>query len=321
ERYDVSDPAAPVNLGTTTVGGRPTRLAADGGVLVAMANVGLAVVDVADPALPVLMSYYTMPTDLYARAVAMAGRAVWVATGSGPLLHLRLDDGALRGPIGVTDVGPLVLRLVPRADQLLAVRSAEMLLLPVDCASLRPPGLTLQLVQSPAAAYLVWPTDAAGGAEVCVFRDGGADPAAETPLACSGTGFYADATADLHCYRVAYRDVWGVWSLPSNEVCRESTPSAVPAEPVTALVAAPNPFNPRTELRFALARPGRVMLAIHDLTGRRVAVLADRELAAGPHTVPWQGHDAAGRSVASGVYVARLTTAQGTTTARLTLLR
>ena len=83
----------------------------------------------------------------------------------------------------------------------------------------------------------------------------------------------------------------------------------------------PNPFNPRTELRFALAQPGRVVLAVHDLTGRRVAVLADRELAAGPHTFPWQGRDTAGRTVASGVYVARLVTAEGTTTTRLTLLR
>ncbi|MBE0565981.1 MAG: T9SS type A sorting domain-containing protein [Krumholzibacteria bacterium] len=321
ERYDVSDPAAPVNLGTTTVGGRPYRLAAGGGVLVAMVNVGLTVIDVANPASPVALSYYRMPTDMYARAVGMSGRAVWAAAGNGSLLHLRLDDGVLHGPVVVTDVGPMILRLVPRADQLLAVRWADTFMLAVDCAALRPPGLPLQLVQTPAAAFLLWPTDAAGGAEVCVFRDGGADPAAETPLACSGAGFYADVTTDLHCYRVAYRDAWGVWSPPSNEVCRKSTPSAVPTEPATGLTAAPNPFNPGTELRFTLSAPGRVTLAVHDLTGRRIAVLVDGRLNEGGHAVAWQGRDTAGRTVASGVYVARLVTAEGTTTRRLTLLR
>ena len=32
----------------------------------------------------------------------------------------------------------------------------------------------------------------------------------------------------------------------------------------------PNPFNPRTTLRFELAEAGSVRLAIHDLRGRRV---------------------------------------------------
>lgn len=324
ERYDVSDPTAPVGLGTTDVGGQPYRLAASGGTLIAMAGFGLTVVDVSEPALPVARSYYPMPTEVYARSVGMSGRAVWVATSDGTVRHLRLDDGVLHGPAvtsGVSEVGNRILRLVPHADELLAVRWADTFRLPVDCEALRPAALPLQLIQAPGAAYLIWPVDAADGAQVCVFRDDGADPATGTPVACTGAGFYVDATADLHCYRVAYRDARGTWSLPSDEVCRRPTPSAVPPEPDVALAAAPNPFNPRTVLRFSLPAAGHATLAVHDLAGRRVAVLADGWRDAGENAVAWDGRDTSGRAVASGVYVARLVTAGSTSTARLTLLR
>ena len=77
------------------------------------------------------------------------------------------------------------------------------------------------------------------------------------------------------------------------------------------LPAAPNPFNPRTMLRFELARAGAVRLAIHDASGRRVRSFAQSWLAAGPHEIPWDGRDDDGRAVASGVYRLRLSTADG----------
>ena len=43
----------------------------------------------------------------------------------------------------------------------------------------------------------------------------------------------------------------------------------------------PNPFNPRTVLSFALPAAGPVQLVVHDLTGRRLAVLVDEVRAAG----------------------------------------
>ena len=69
----------------------------------------------------------------------------------------------------------------------------------------------------------------------------------------------------------------------------------------------PNPFNPATVIRFDLARAATVSLGVYDVTGRRVADLVRGDLAAGPHTVAWQGRDAAGRVLPSGVYVYRLT--------------
>lgn len=96
-------------------------------------------------------------------------------------------------------------------------------------------------------------------------------------------------------------------------------PSRLPAAP--RLMAAPNPFNPRTELRFRLASAGPVSCQVFDLTGRRVATLVSHELPAGPHTVVWSGQDDRGRALSSGIYLARLRTEKGVATRKLTLVR
>lgn len=80
----------------------------------------------------------------------------------------------------------------------------------------------------------------------------------------------------------------------------------LPARPGDRLDGYPNPFNPRTTLRFALAAPARADLAVHDLAGRLVRRLVAANLPAGEHEVAWDGRDEAGRAVASGQYVARL---------------
>ncbi|MBC8423560.1 hypothetical protein H8E07_05510 [bacterium] len=83
----------------------------------------------------------------------------------------------------------------------------------------------------------------------------------------------------------------------------------------------PNPFNPRTEIRFRLVADGAVVLAVFDLAGRRVATLLDGRLPAGWHARAWHGRDEAGRPVASGTYVARLVTGDGRVSRPMTLAR
>ena len=71
--------------------------------------------------------------------------------------------------------------------------------------------------------------------------------------------------------------------------------------------AAPNPFNPATNLRFDLAAAGQAELVVYDVRGRKVIELLGRQkLDPGPHVVEWRGVDRRGRRVASGVYYAEL---------------
>jgi hypothetical protein len=70
----------------------------------------------------------------------------------------------------------------------------------------------------------------------------------------------------------------------------------------------PNPFNPRTTVRFHLPRSGGVQIAIFDASGRLVRRLLNAHKEAGRHEVPWDGLDARGRMAPSGVYYYRLET-------------
>jgi len=71
--------------------------------------------------------------------------------------------------------------------------------------------------------------------------------------------------------------------------------------------ASPNPFNPMTTISYELAAASRVELVIYDVTGARVRRLVSESMAAGVHEAVWDGSDHAGRRVASGTYMARLT--------------
>ncbi len=70
--------------------------------------------------------------------------------------------------------------------------------------------------------------------------------------------------------------------------------------------AFPNPVVDATRIRFALGEAGHVKLTLHDALGRRVAVLADGEFAAGAQSIAWDGRGVGGRRLMSGVYFARL---------------
>jgi Zinc carboxypeptidase/Immune inhibitor A peptidase M6 len=88
---------------------------------------------------------------------------------------------------------------------------------------------------------------------------------------------------------------------------------------------APNPFNPRTRIRFELGRgaPGPYRIAVLDPSGRHVAVLEEGwDPGTGTErSVVWDGLDEQGRAVASGIYVVRLVSERGSTVRKLTLLR
>ena len=83
----------------------------------------------------------------------------------------------------------------------------------------------------------------------------------------------------------------------------------------------PNPFNSGTVISWFQLHPGRVRLEVFALTGQRVAVLHQGKLQAGVHHLHWDGRDKEGRPLASGVYLYRLVTAEGTRTLKLALLR
>lgn len=84
----------------------------------------------------------------------------------------------------------------------------------------------------------------------------------------------------------------------------------------------PNPFNPKTTIAFDLAEEGRARLAVYDIRGALVNVLADGVFGSGRHAVAWNGATGSGGTASSGIYIARLEGPGGTVDSiRLVLLK
>jgi CHRD domain/FlgD Ig-like domain len=83
----------------------------------------------------------------------------------------------------------------------------------------------------------------------------------------------------------------------------------------------PNPFNPSTTVAYVLARQMPVRVDIFDVSGRRVATIADGVRPAGRNEATWHGVDASGNPVASGVYFYRLVADGSVQTRKMVLVK
>jgi hypothetical protein len=86
----------------------------------------------------------------------------------------------------------------------------------------------------------------------------------------------------------------------------EEGETALPSE-VTLRPGYPNPFEGAVTLKYELPEATDVRVAVYDLLGRRVRTLVDARREAGTHPLRWDGSDAGGVPMASGVYFVRLT--------------
>jgi hypothetical protein len=102
---------------------------------------------------------------------------------------------------------------------------------------------------------------------------------------------------------------------------RES--DGIPLQPVAYALEQnfPNPFNPETTIRFALAKKTDVSLEIFNTLGQRVRTLASGVHATGVYDVRWDGSNDRGNRTASGVYFYRLRTDDYTAVRKLVLIR
>ena len=83
----------------------------------------------------------------------------------------------------------------------------------------------------------------------------------------------------------------------------------------------PNPFNASTTIRFTIPQSARVDLTVYNLSGQAVARLVSDFLEAGGYTWRWDGRDASGRELASGMYLYRLQAGVEVETRKLLMLK
>jgi hypothetical protein len=182
----------------------------------------------------------------------------------------------------------------------------------------------LQAERTPDGVRLAWTAREAAGGDVFRVDRADLDDAAEhfagvgTVDAVPGTADYSFVDATAHGERgYAYRLM-----LVSDGIAIPTQEVHVPGARRFALHPnVPNPFNPSTRLAFEIDRTAWTRLAVFDVRGRLVRVLVDGPRAAGPHAVVWDGTDHDRRRLASGVYLARLTSSDRSLVRRMVLLQ
>ncbi len=120
-------------------------------------------------------------------------------------------------------------------------------------------------------------------------------------------------------FYVTISDGESVWNAGGEECSHALNFLAVEGLQPTEFYLAqnlPNPFNPTTVIEFGLPQASDVRLTVYNLAGEEVAVLLNRNMAAGEHHVTWNANQAA-----SGLYVYTLQSDFGTQVRKMTLLR
>ncbi len=227
----LANPAHPAEIGST-IASIPADLAVEGSlVFLASGYLGLKIVDASDPAN--IHDLGSVQFGPNARFVAVSGTHAYVSTNHGGIFVVDVADPS--SPV-----------IVSQFD-------------------------TVQLTWDlDAIGSVVYVADWAGSLQV----EDVSDPAAPRILGRVDASSYIAMGALAHgdrIYVAGYSD--GLQIVAAQ--CDQTRPSAqMPynAPPkLEAFACSPNPFNPRTTIKFTIPQAGRVSLVVYDLRGRQVA--------------------------------------------------
>ncbi|HMB68153.1 MAG TPA: T9SS type A sorting domain-containing protein, partial [bacterium] len=245
-----------------------------------------------------------------------------VINGDGEIVVLRADGSPLPGtPIvtGVTGQSSPVIAdidgdwvyeiLTTSLDDRLHARRAD---------GTELPGWPRKFTEIPKATPFVADIDGDGDLDVVAGADDGRvlvidTPGEDRPGAVPWPGYHGGRTFDGVYRHVDYPPTAGP----------DVSPGPAPApDGIVLAPPVPNPFRSGTQLKFALPEAGPVHLDVIDVRGRLVVrVLNGERRPAGPQAVAWEGRDASGSSVASGVYFLRLRAGDDLRTRKVLRLR
>lgn len=132
-----------------------------------------------------------------------------------------------------------------------------------------------------------------------------------TNLSYTDAGLRASTT---YSYYVIAFDESNNLSAQSNTAT--ATTKAKGGKTATIVTAYPNPFNPSVTIAYTLPVSGEVLIDAYNVLGQRVAELARESQAAGDHTITWDAGE-----LPSGIYLIRISTAEGAETIKVNLLK
>jgi len=287
---DITDPGSPYVAGSMSTSGSANAVFVDADEAIAWVGSGrrLNAIDITDPTDPSYLDGVQVP-GYYSQVAPGVARA-------GDYAFLVCDDPEWRACVSTlyvvdvsdpTDLAIVGSVAVPGATKGMTLAGYDLYL---PCGEA---GLQMLDISDPLQPVVLGAVNSEGEAN---------------GVAVGSNLFYcADGPAGLF---IAGRQC-DIWTAVLEE-------GAIPS--LTLRAAYPNPFNPKTTIRFELAASAHARLAVHDLAGRLVRVLVDESLPAGEHAAVWDGRDASGARVASGVYLYRLSGAGGAAAEKMLLL-
>ena len=130
-------------------------------------------------------------------------------------------------------------------------------------------------------------------------------------LKCEVTDFNSDKDTDIHSVSVS-----GGFRVKQLDTSTETMALLSYPEEFELTGNYPNPFNPKTVIRYQLSVSSPVTLQIYDITGRLVEALVNGEVVRGYHTLQW---DASNHS--SGMYFVQMVAGEFVETQKILLLK
>ena len=131
----------------------------------------------------------------------------------------------------------------------------------------------------------------------------------ETPNAA---GIGVDTNNSGHSYvNMGTADGWTAYEtgeimLRAIVYTGSETEEGVVIAPKLAASNYPNPFNPTTTIAYSVPETGMTSVKVFNLKGQIINTLVNKEVAAGNQSVTWNGKDASGNAVSSGLYFVRV---------------
>ncbi len=120
-------------------------------------------------------------------------------------------------------------------------------------------------------------------------------------ISINGDDFFITDETGFTYQPTSTRDIYGTITVYNYTVGNDDTPQIA-----NKFAIYPNPFNPDTNIAFNVKKAGKVELSLYNIRGQKINTLVNDDMQPGNHTITWNGKDANGKGVASGVYFARL---------------
>ncbi|MBA7479924.1 hypothetical protein ES707_15365 [subsurface metagenome] len=164
-----------------------------------------------------------------------------------------------------------------------------------------------------------------------VWKEFGGDADYQSPFDDGGVGGYGETGYGTMPFDFAYVSVLSYTGATDGGVLgdRNWTGHSLSIKDGEALVPDvfnlsqnyPNPFNPETVIQYNLPHASDVHLTVYNLLGQEVVRLVNSHQGPGSYTHTWNGRDARGSMVTSGVYFYRLVAGDFIKTHKMVLLK